>query len=308
MANWHKKTDEWVRHEVLTPEQQADILAFEAGKKRPFHGLALMWLGVFSFFLGIISLVADFWGVIPDWGKLAGGGVLLAASIAATLYFFRREHHLLAEVGLFLTFLVIGGAIGLVAQVFNIPMESGKGFLIWAALSFILVLMSRRELLPLLWVPLFLGGILGYLRLELLLLFFEQMPIVTTSVLAGGLLALIYMTGLVRRPLTTAVNRWSIVLFYVVLMLGENGESGLFRGFGVTALFLGLLALYAFRANRVRLFNLTLLVIAIRLVILYYQVFESLGTAGIGLSLTGGLILGGVGYVYWRRSYKSIGK
>ena len=55
--DWFKKTNEWVAHDILTPEQQTDIIAFENRRKRPFRGLSLMWLGIFSFFLGIISIL-----------------------------------------------------------------------------------------------------------------------------------------------------------------------------------------------------------------------------------------------------------
>ncbi len=306
--DWQKKTNEWVAHDVMTPEQQADIMAFENRRKRPFRGLSLMWLGIFSFFLGIVSLVADYWGFIPDGVKLAGGGLLLIISIIGTWYFFRREHRVLVEVGLFLIFLVIGGAIGLVAQIFNIPMESGKGFLTWAVLSFVVVLFSRRELLSLLWVPLFLGGIIGYMRLELLLLFFEQTPMMTTIVLAGVLLALIYVAGMTQQPFVRAVGRWAIGLFYLVLMLGEDAQVSLWKGFWVSAGLLGVLAVYAFRSGRVRLFNMTLFFMAVRFMILYFQVFESLGTAGIWLSVTGGLLLGGSGFGLWWYGHRPVVK
>lgn len=300
--DWFKKTNEWVSHDIVTPEQQTDIIAFENHRKRPFRGLGIMWLGIFSFFLGMISLVADNWDVIPHGIKLFGGGSILLLSIMGTWYFFKREHHLLVEVGLFLIFLCIGGAIGLTAQIFNIPLESGKGLLIWAILSFGVVLLSRRELLTLLWVPLFLGGIIGYIRLELLLLFFEQMPMVTTGVFAGLLLGVIYIAGKTQNPFMRAVGRWAIVLFYVVVLLGENAQLSLWKGIGVSIGLLGILALYAFYNGRMRLFNLTLFLIAVRFMMLYFQVFESLGMVGILFSIVGGLLLAGSGYAVWKNS------
>ena len=293
--NLNKKTDEWVKNNLLSPEQQSEIMAFESGRRKPFRVLSILWLGIFSFFLGIISLVADYWDVIPDWAKLTGAGILLASGIGATVYFFKKEKHLLAEVGLFFTFLMIGGGIGLIAQIFNLPVDSGEGFLAWAALSLIIVLMSRRELLPLLWIPLFLGGVLGYMRLELLLLFFTQTPLLAVSATAGLLFGLIYVSGLSTAPFLRAVNRWAIVLYYAVLILGEDGLHDIMTGFGISIGFLAILAWYAMHAGRVRLFNWTLFFIAVRLVILYFQVFESLGIAGMWLTLSGLVILGAVG-------------
>ncbi len=293
--NLSKKTDEWVKNNLLSPEQQADIMAFESGRHKPFRWLSLLWLGVFSFFLGLLSLVADYWQTIPDWLKLTGAFVLLSSGIIATIYFFKKEKHMLAEVGLFFTFLMIGGGIGLVAQVFNLPVDSGEGFLAWAALSLIIVLLSKRELLSLLWIPLFLGGVLGYMRLELLLLFFTQAPLLAVSVFAGILFALIYISDLSAFPFLRAVNRWAVVLYYAVLILGEDRMQDMMSGFCISVAFLALLAWYAMHTNRIRLFNWTLFFIAVRFVMLYFQVFESLGVAGTWLIVSGLLILGIVG-------------
>lgn len=306
--DWKKKTNEWVAHDVLTPEQQTDILAFESSQKKTFQGLSIMWLGIFSFFLGILSFFTDNWDYIPDGIKLTGTVFLLIFSIIGTWYFFHKEHHVLIEIGLFFIFLVIGGAIGLIAQIFNIPMESGKGFLIWAILSFFVVLLSRRELLSLLWVPLFLGGIIGYMRLELLLLFFEQTPMITTIVLSGVLLGLIYLAGRVQKPFIQSVGRWAVVLFYCVLLLGENAQIDLWKGLGVSVGLLSALALYAFYSKRIKLFNLTLFFIAIRFLILYFQVLESLGKVGILFCVFGGLLLLVAGYGIRYHYYQSLVK
>lgn len=306
--NLVKKTDEWVKHNLLSTDQQADIIAFETGKRKPFRVLSLIWLALLSLFLGLVSFVADYWSIIPDWVKLVGAGVLLASGLITTIYFFKKERKILAESGLFFTFLMIGGGVGLVAQIFNFPVDSGEGFLVWAVLSFFLVLASRQELLPLIWIALLLGGLLGYMRLELLLLFFSQTPVFAVCVCAGILLGLIFLSDLVQRPFSRAVNRWAIVLYYVVLMLAEETMHHVMESFGVSVVFLALLALYAVYKGRMRLFNWTLFFIAIRFVLLYFQVFESLGLAGGWLMLNGLILLTVVGVIRIWQNHKSTGK
>jgi uncharacterized membrane protein len=152
----------WVQAGILSEKQKNKIMDWEHQGQKDFRLLGLMWFGIFVFVLGLISLVTEYWHVIPNAVKVACLLIFILIGIGMTIYGFRKEKTLLFESALFFTFLIIGGGIGLLAQIFHLPVDNGEGLLAWAGVSLIIVLLSEKELLSLLWIPLFLGGILGY--------------------------------------------------------------------------------------------------------------------------------------------------
>ena len=295
MINIHKKTNEWMAQNLLSEKQKEKIIAYEQKTQTPFRMLSWLWLGIFVLCLGITSFIAEYWEEMSHYTKLTIVGILVAIGIGGIIYGFRKEKNMLLESALFFTFLVIGGAIGLIAQIFNLPVGTGEGLLMWAVLSLIIVLLSERAFLSLLWIPLFLGGILGYLRLELLFLFLSTSPVATVSVLATLFFIIIYLTGSVQVAFLRSLHFWSIGLFYLALFLGERSIPDPIMSFGLSVFFLGLLVWYAFATNRIRLFNLTLFLMAIRFMWLYLQLFGKMGHIGMWLFLSGGIVLVGVG-------------
>lgn len=298
MINLHKKTHEWMEQNLLSEKQRDKIMAYEKKSQTPFRMLSWLWLGIFVLCLGITSFIAQYWEEMPHAVKLVVIGMLAVVGIGGIIYGFRKEQNVLAESALFFTFLVIGGAIGLVAQIFNLPVGTGDGLLMWAILSLIIVLLSERALLSLLWIPLFLGGVLGYLRLELLFLFLSTSPVATVSVLATLFFIIIYLTGTGQIPFLRSLHHWAIALFYLSLFLGERAIHDPIMSFALSVFFLGALVWYAFITHRIRLFNLTLFFVAIRFMWLYLQLFGKAGVMGTWLFLLGGAILIGVGLVH----------
>lgn len=293
------KLNKWAQQGLLTPAQKEKIAAFEDRENRPFRLLAVMWLGIFICCLGGTALMTAGQNIMPDWAKLSAAGIAVLIGIGATIYGFRRERHLLFESALFFCFLAVGGGIGLIAQVFNLPVGTGMGLLAWAGLSLIIVLFSERELLGLLWVPLFLGGILGYVRLEFLFLFLAQAPALTVAVSAAVLLMSIALTDGTRLPFLRALNRWLIVLFYGILVLGEMSQAAAAVRLILTVGALAALAGYALYRHRTRLYNLTLFLIALRFMWLTGHVFQYWPAAGGWLLGLGVLILAGTGVLHF---------
>ncbi len=295
-----QQTTEWKNARVIDGQTAQAILAYESQKKKPFWILGLLWLGLLCSALGIISLITEHWESIPAFIKLTSAFVGLGGAVFLSFYWVKRERHLLAEMGLLIAFLMVGVCIGLVAQVFNLPLETPQGLLLWAALSVILVLLSHRPVLSHMWIPLFLGGILGYVKLEFLLLFFAQMPFLTTALVSTVLLGLILLSDHLPTPFMRGVYHWSIALYYVVLYLGDISMQDSWLGFLVAGGFLGLLAIYALYAQKIRVFNLTLFLLTCRFMMLYFQVFD--GWTGAGLTLLPlGVVLSAVSYALYNR-------
>ncbi len=289
--NLTQKTQKWVNENLISSDQQKKILQYETDQRSPFFFLGMMWLGIFCVGLGIISVIAAHWMMIPEGVKLGVAGLLLAGCLLSTYLFFQKEKRLLAEVSLFFAFLMIGGGIGLIAQIFNLPVYSTEGLLLWALVSLSVVLISQRSLLGLLWVPLFVGGLLGYLKLELLLFFFEQTPLLATVAIAGffGVLALI--ADKFSTPFMKAVYHWSLILFFVTLALGDFHARTTISGFFTTVLLLGLMEFFAVYYHKVKLFNWTSFFVAVRFLVLYFQLFDNLTMTGLSFIVSGIVLL-----------------
>lgn len=289
--NLNQKTEQWVAQKVISPKQKEAILALETKKREPFVFMAILWIGIFCVGLGIISLIAANWAFIPPVVKLAGAGVLLAGALGAAFWGLQKEKHLVAEVALFFAFLMIGGGIGLIGQIFHLTPSTFEGLLLWAVLSFGIVFISRRQLLSLLWVPLFIGGILGSFRWELLLLFFQQTPVLAMVTGAGICLAIAFLTRNLTGPFFKSVYHWALILFFCVLGLGELGSGSVGMRFLTSIALMVLMGAFAVYYDKKRLFNWVAFFIALRCVLLYFQIFKSLAVTGVGFILSGVVIL-----------------
>lgn len=291
--NLSQKTNLWVQHNLISPAERQAILAHEHKTKPAFLFLSIVWLAVLCLALGIISLIGAYWHIVPNAVKLTIIGLCIGGGIAISYLAIKKEKNKLAEFALFFTFLTIGAGIGLIAQIFNLPVDGGNGLLLWAVLSLGIVLISKHKLLAFLWVPLFFGGIVGYMRLELLLLFFEQTPLFATTLLGGILICLIYLSHFFSDRIAQSLYHWSVALYFPVVFLGDISMHQPFLGFLVSLAFLGLLAFFAIIANRELLFNVTGFFIVSRLILFYFQ---SLGhPIGVGIGfLAAGLVLLGI--------------
>ena len=116
--NLNQKTEQWVAQKLITQKQRDAILAAESKNREPFVLMAILWLGIFCVGLGIISLIAANWAFIPPVVKLAGAGALLAGALGTAFWGFQKEKHLMTEMALFFAFLMVGGGIGLIGQIF----------------------------------------------------------------------------------------------------------------------------------------------------------------------------------------------
>ena len=287
-----KKTDEWKDNHLLFGIRQ--IPSDEQYPYKPFRWLAALWLGVFIFGLGLISLISEYRLDISPEIKACGWFVLSIGGLTGVYIGIKKHRQLLRESALFFTFLMIGIGLGLLAQIFDFPF-SGELLLLWASFSFILVLFSERSLLPLLWFPLFIGGLLGYLRLEFLLLFLNQAPAITVTLLAFLSGIFIYLTGSSCWPLIRSVHIWAVILFFGALLIGEGSISNHLLSAFITISCLSILAFYSATHQKTDLFNLALLFLIVRLIVLICDLLRMDTITDEGLTLIGLLILAAVG-------------
>ncbi|MBQ8250510.1 MAG: DUF2157 domain-containing protein [Alphaproteobacteria bacterium] len=289
--NLKHKTNVWVNHRLITKEQQKEILKQEDRRFLPFVLLSFLWSGILCFLIGVVSFLRAHWLEIPSSIK-SGSFLIIAIGVGITIFYAMKNHKkFLLEIALFIAFLMIGGGIGLCAQLFNLPLESHQGLLLWSVLSFLLAYISKKEFLFLLWIPLFLGGLLGFLKLELLLLFFEQSPVFTTSLLSGVLLLVIYVSKNFQNKYISSCYKWAVALYIGILFLGDNSIKSVMEGFVLFSFFMLLLLSLSIKERRIYLFNVVSFFLLLRLVYLYTELSHNPHITGVGfLSLGIGIL------------------
>ncbi len=305
MNRLEKKTKMWADHNIISMAQREQILEQEHIARAPFIFYSFVWVGVFLVALGGGSLVIAYWSAIPEIVKLSVAAILLAGSLGLAYFGLRREYTKLTEVALFIAFFMVGGGIGLIAQIFNLPVGGLRGLLLWIILSFGILMVSRQKWLAFLWVPLFFGGVLGYMRLELLLLFFEQSPLFATTLFSGILICFIYLSHFFMDKLAVSLYHWSIILYFPVVFFGDMAMTSPFHGFILSLGFLMLLLFFAVMVRRQLLFNITGFFIVARILLFYFQSMYDLVYAGIGFLSAGVILLVIIGsWIYLKKTKK----
>ena len=147
-----KKTALWVKQEIITDEQRDKILSFEnANGNRTFWNTAFIIAGCLIG-LGICLLIAANWDKLSSAQKLTGDFILLAAFIFCTYQSIQKQRYGLKEMFSVLSFLLIGGTIGLIAQVFNLSGGWNNFVLAWTMLGLPFILLSKSSFFNMFWL------------------------------------------------------------------------------------------------------------------------------------------------------------
>lgn len=291
--NLKEKTTQWAEQKIITAKQRADILSYESQKDRWSWGPFL--LGTFFVLLGMLSLVASHWIEMSDHVKLGASFLGLAALLGGTYYGFRSKKPFLFEGCLFATFLFCGVMIGIVGQIFNLGGTMQEAALLWAIATLPLVVISTQRLTGFCWVPLFLGGVIQENWWHSLFELYQEQPLGNTIILGAWLAAVASVLRLVHLPFLKALQKWSYILLYANFIIGDfyvSENVSVLAGAVVTILFLTAGAFANVCNGNQRAFKGNLLLIALRVLVLYFQVFISLAFTGIGLILSGIVLLG----------------
>lgn len=297
--NLKKRSKFWVDQGLITKEQQMHILKHEDKRFLPFVLLSFLWIGVFCFCLGVGSFFSLHWHEVPNVLKIITFVLLSVLLFGIGFKAAQKRKKFLLETVLFISFFMIGGGVGIFSQIFNLPITHTTGLLLWAILSFILAFLSKKEFLFLLWIPLFFGGIIGSLRLELLLLFFEQSPLFSTLLVEGCLFLIILLCKNFNNHFVKAGYKWSVVLYFVFLFLALREFSSVIESLIIFLFFTLLLFAVSIMEKRIALFNITCLFFVLRLFYLYFELFENKElTAVLFLTIGGVILLFGISWFY----------
>ena len=150
--NLEKKLREWRTAEVIDQETEDRILEFETRSKSGTLLYALGGLGALTVGIGIISIVAANWELIPYQIKLAID-ILFAIALASAIYWADvRGQNWLKETFLAIFYIYILGSIGLIGQIYQLGSPPYQALLLWTFCTVPIVLFGRSRFLAVLWI------------------------------------------------------------------------------------------------------------------------------------------------------------
>lgn len=162
--NLQKKLAVWQQENLITREQGEKIAAFEKNGRKPVLSWALLALACFCILLGIVSVISANWQEIAPEYKLFLDFVLLIGTAAAVFKMYLSGRDIWFEWLLLFFAGLILASIGLIAQIYQIQPEGLRGYLLWSVLAFPIMLFSRKIVLPLVWLPVFMLSLIDALN------------------------------------------------------------------------------------------------------------------------------------------------
>lgn len=164
MMNLQKKLAVWQQENLITREQGEKIAAFEKNGRKPVLSWALLALACFCILLGVVSVISANWQEIAPEYKLFLDFALLIGTAAAVFKMYRSGRDIWFEWLLLFFAGLILASIGLIAQIYQIQPEGLRGYLLWSVLAFPIMLFSRKIVLPLVWLPVFMLSLIDALN------------------------------------------------------------------------------------------------------------------------------------------------
>lgn len=304
-----KKLNLWESRNLITAGQKQQILEFENSNKKPLFLMGMTLFGIYIMAMGVISLIAANWDVIPGAAKIVLDMALLSAVAYGTFRAGEKNKEIWFEGGIIALFMLCGASIGLIGQVFQTNGSLTAGGIMWSLLTIPLLTISKRKVLPFLWIPLFMVSI-GSIEdlwdlLEVVLdwWIWDRYPETGLIILLGigGILAGFFsMLNYIFKP---GFQVFKVALFYAYfLMYGTAIGFMLFGFFENTRIFINIyiiLTLFfagtAFvgdRLGRVRQVNGNIAALYILFLFIYFRVLGSLMMTGIGMIVSGAVIIG----------------
>lgn len=162
--NLQKKLAVWQQENLITREQGEKIATFEKNGRKPVLSWALLALACFCILLGIVSVISANWQEIAPEYKLFLDFVLLIGTAAAVFKMYLSGRDIWFEWLLLFFAGLILASIGLIAQIYQIQPEGLRGYLLWSVLAFPIMLFSRKIVLPLVWLPVFMLSLIDALN------------------------------------------------------------------------------------------------------------------------------------------------
>lgn len=306
-----KRLNLWEKQNLISSVQKKQILEFEKSNKKPLFLIGMTLLGIFTIALGVISIVAANWFTISGTIKIISDIVLLSAVAFGTFQAWEKDKKIWFESGLVALFMLSGASIALIGQVFQTNGSLTGWGIMWSIITLPLLVVSSKKVLPFLWSVIFLSSI-GSIEtlckfIEILLewWFWDKYPetgLICLLVIGGILAGFFSMLDYIIRP---KFQIFKIAVFYAYLLI--YGTAAAFMIFGceennrifyniytILTLFFTGMAFIGDRLERPRQVNGNIAALYIVFLFIYFRVIGNLITTGVGLIVSGAVIIGGM--------------
>lgn len=145
------KTAAWVEKQIITSEQRDNILSFErSNSNNTFWKTAFIIAGLLIG-LGICLIIAANWDDLSNSVKLIGDFAILGTFSYFTYHFWTNKKRGLTELFAILSFLMVGGSIGLISQIYQLQGGWERFALAWCLLSLPFIFVSRVLFFNIVW-------------------------------------------------------------------------------------------------------------------------------------------------------------
>ena len=148
----HKKINDWVSHQLITKKQAEEIINYEAnksGRSWVLYGFSV--LGITTIAIGIISLIAANWQLIPGDIKILFDFLILIFVAFWVYSSWKQKKFIMFEVSLVFFMLLCLASIGLISQVYHTGGQLHEALLLWSAITLGLALISKKTFPPFIW-------------------------------------------------------------------------------------------------------------------------------------------------------------
>jgi len=358
------KIQEWVTSGLISKQQAEGILKYEDTiPKKSWVLPGFLILGVVVVGLGLISITAANWALIPPSTKLLANFLLLSALAAATIQSWQQNKFLRSDILLIGYFISILASIGLIAQIYNTSGELYQMLFFWSVITCGAVLAGKHFFVSLFWLSGFLIATYFYCFDSIFgrSIFSYNLALISMNIcflcisclaaskslsaesgftrswrfwsLFSGFLTFLF-AEIFRTPnhfensiifdnayqenlflsynlrfyllISTSYLIWQttaytkaqkhliLVVLCLLFLIGNIGVLGIEPSIFYAICTISTLCIMAFLAvslQNKRLFNLCLVLLGLRFMVLYFQALGGLATTGIGLIIAGALII-----------------
>ena len=141
----------WRQADLLSPEQVERIRAFEKQRERPTLLYAVAGLAGLAVAIGLVSIVASNWDLIPGRMKLALDALVVIGVGQALVHLGTRPAWLQEAVMVAYHGLILA-SIALVGQVYQLGGNAAQALVAWSVLTFPLMALGRSARVGFLWL------------------------------------------------------------------------------------------------------------------------------------------------------------
>jgi uncharacterized membrane protein len=142
----------WKEAELISPEQAERIRAFEKHRERSTLLYAVAGLAALAVAIGVVSIVAANWDLVPGRMKLALDALAVIGVGQAVVHLGARQPAWLEEAAMIAYYGLVLASIALVAQVYQLGGNTAHALLAWSALTFPLMALGRSVRVGFLWL------------------------------------------------------------------------------------------------------------------------------------------------------------